>query len=568
MWLLSYTQILTLAVAGAGTEASAPVDVPDPIASRQTLFSIPFKVDRPVDPANRAAAVQLFVSTDRGASWSQSASAPPRQGQFLFRAAVDGEYWFGVRTLDRSNQLRPARIERPGLVVIVDTVPPKLALQARHGESGQITAQWQVAERHLDQNSLTLLYRSGPNLPWLNVATERQQPDAAASVWSGTVSWMPVSGPGPVEVRAEIADTAGNRDISYTQVTYDREPPALAESGPGNARPSSATSTGNTQYARGWLATNRRAPVSPSSDNSVSEDRSDGWHAASRARPSDTHSAARSRYGGADHSTHGSNESGIFFTERTIAAESNPPIRNEFTAPADSTFPAGDRHGLLPGQRSQMVNSKLFELGYDAQDSGHAGRAHVELWGTRDLGRTWRSYGVDRDGRSPILATVEEEGTYGFRITVSSGRDPVGLPPQAGDAPDMLITVDLTKPTARILSAEQTPYGGNGRITVRWDACDVKLAQRPVSLHYGAYPGGPWKPLAQDLDNTGQYEWLAERNTPRQIYLRLEVRDEAGNVGVAETARPITLTGTAPGEPFIRPVDESARALPKRYYLR
>ena len=566
MWLLSYTQILALVIAGAEAEPSGNTALPQPISSRQTYFSIPFQVNQPALPASEAAEVQLLVSTDRGETWSRYASVPPAQARFLFRAPRDGEYWFGVRTIDRSNQLRPAEIDGAELKVIVDTSPPKLTLQAQHCESGLVTARWQVAEQRLDRNSLTILYRSGPGLPWLRVATEREESDSAQSVWSGSVSWMPVSGPGPLEVRAEIADTAGNRDISYSQVIFDPKLNTLAASAGFQSVPD--TSTADPQYSHGRLAAAGQPPVSILGDESTGEESFDGWHAASGKLPSDTYGGTPARDGDSDSRMSDPVEHGTSSPARSIAAESNPPIRNEFATSFETKAPLGRHDDLLPQPRSRAVNSRLFELGYDVDAAGHASPARVELWGTRDEGRTWQSYGVDEDGRSPILATVKAEGTYGFRITISSSRDPIGQPPRPGDLADMMVTVDLTAPVARILSAEQAAYNPDGQITVRWDAADARLAQRPISLYYSVSPGGPWDPVAKDLENNGQYEWLAQRNLPDRIFLRLEVRDEAGNVGASETTEPTVLTDKRPAVNVIRRGDESARVSPKRYYWR
>ena len=49
---------------------------------------------------------------------------------------------------------------------------------------------------------------------------------------------------------------------------------------------------------------------------------------------------------------------------------------------------------------------------------------------------------------------VEEEGLYGFRLVLTNGAGVGGKPPRSGDAPDIWIYVDLTKPTARIVSVE------------------------------------------------------------------------------------------------------------------
>ena len=55
-------------------------------------------------------------------NWRQ---AEPQAGHFLFRAGVDGEYWFDVRTLDRCGQVRPQGPRTPKLIVIVDTFHPR-----------------------------------------------------------------------------------------------------------------------------------------------------------------------------------------------------------------------------------------------------------------------------------------------------------------------------------------------------------------------------------------------------------------------------------------------------------
>ena len=61
--------------------------------------------------------------------WDNWRQASPQKGFFLFKAGVDGEYWFDVRTLDRSGKrVRPQGPHVPHLIVIVDTLPPKVQL--------------------------------------------------------------------------------------------------------------------------------------------------------------------------------------------------------------------------------------------------------------------------------------------------------------------------------------------------------------------------------------------------------------------------------------------------------
>ena len=67
------------------------------------------------------------------------------------------------------------------------------------------------------------------------------------------------------------------------------------------------------------------------------------------------------------------------------------------------------------------------------------------------------------------------------------------------------------------------------------------LDARPIALSFGPGAGGPWTPIAAGLENTGSYRWRLDNRVPDRIYLRLEVRDEAGNVGTFETAEPVSL---------------------------
>ena len=184
-----------------------------------------------------------------------------------------------------------------------------------------------------------------------------------------------------------------------------------------------------------------------------------------------------------------------------------------------------------------MVNSRTFELEYDVDSVGPSGIGRVELWGTRDGGQTWRSFTVDSGKRSPLQVSVKEEGMYGFRVVVTNGAGLGGKPPVAGDQPDLTIGVDLTKPTARIISAKQGVDAEAGQLIISWQADDQMLAARPVSLSFSETRGGPWLPIAAGLENSGRYAWPIDNRTPAKIYLRLEVRDEAGNVGSARNDR-------------------------------
>ena len=207
-----------------------------------------------------------------------------------------------------------------------------------------------------------------------------------------------------------------------------------------------------------------------------------------------------------------------------------------------------------------MVNSRSFDLEYEVDGIGPSGIAKVELWGTRDGGHTWNSYGVDDDNRSPIRANVEGEGLYGFRIVVQSGSGLGSLPPRSGDAPDLWVMVDLTKPNVRLIDATVGEGPHSGELLIRWQASDAALAARPISLLFSDRPGGPWSIIAAGLENTGQYAWRPDSRVPDRIYLRIEARDEAGNTGTFEAAQVVTLDRVRPEGRIrgVRPTGDTA----------
>ena len=202
---------------------------------------------------------------------------------------------------------------------------------------------------------------------------------------------------------------------------------------------------------------------------------------------------------------------------------------------------------MTPAQSgARVVNSRTFDVQYDLESIGPWGVAKVELWGTHDGGRTWQSFGVDNDNRSPVRVTVPAAGVYGFRILVDGANGAAASPPRSGDKPELLVAVDLKPPTAELLSADIGEGNLTGHLVIRWAVADTNLEPRPISLFYGTLPNGPWSTIATGLENTGGYTWRLERHVPDRFYLRLEARDVAGNLATCQTPTPIMLNRPQP----------------------
>jgi hypothetical protein len=74
---------------------------------------------------------------------------------------------------------------------------------------------------------------------------------------------------------------------------------------------------------------------------------------------------------------------------------------------------------------------------------------------------------------------------------------------------------------------------------ITWVATDKNLGRSPITLSYAEQETGPWTPIAKDLENTGSYLWRMPTDIPYQFLVRVEAADRAGNIGNAETGKPV-----------------------------
>jgi hypothetical protein len=175
--------------------------------SKAPVFRIPFQTDA----AGRLKQIQLYVSTDRGKTWSPVVAATPDQRFFDFRATQDGLYWFAVRTIDLENKAYPQAIDsfRPGLKVMVDTQPPVVRLRALPSRDGEVGVEWDVRDENLLPTGVRLEYRMPGTIPWTPLVGELPA--------SGQRYWRPGTN-GAVDVRLAAEDRAGNVGEDKTTV--------------------------------------------------------------------------------------------------------------------------------------------------------------------------------------------------------------------------------------------------------------------------------------------------------------------------------------------------------------
>jgi len=194
---------------------------------------------------------------------------------------------------------------------------------------------------------------------------------------------------------------------------------------------------------------------------------------------------------------------------------------------------------------AQLLNTRRCVLSYAFDSVAPESVQRVEVFVTRDEGRTWVSLGEDPDRRSPVEVLLPEDGSYGFVVLVSTARQPAA-PPVAGEAADWCIEIDTLPPEVNLESVSTGTGEDTGLVSLRWSVRDKNLKPDAVELSWSASLDGPWQPIAKGLRAEGQYRWPAPREAGCRTFLKLEAADTAGNVGRFVTPQPITLEVAKP----------------------
>lgn len=491
----------------------------------QRDFDIPIRTD----PSRKAEIREmvLYVSTDQGKTWNKAAVTSPDQPAFQYNAPTDGLYYFSICVVDQQNRQDPADpYQAPvGQKILVDTLRPDVRLTAER-RNDEVLVRWDIVEPNPEPASLKLVYRpaDNPSSPWVPVPLSAGQ--------SGQTTFRP--GMGAVVVRMEVQDKAGNQGSAQQDVAAGQGGSALTTAYTPSGPP-------RTDYS-----------VVPTSPVTI-------FPQPARTEVQPVHAGGGSNIVTSS-AGQGPQASGMIASTGGVAH----PVAAPISSPGVTNVPRG------PLPPVQVTNSQRITLDYEVARLGPSGVGSVELYVSRDEGRTWLPGGSEKITAAPeqpgtlptmrrsLTVEVPDEGTYGFYLVVKNG---VGLgkpPPRSGEPPQMRVEVDRTPPQAKLWPLQPDPTRRDALVFI-WKAEDKNLGNSPVTLQWARQPGGPWETIgAPELPNTGRYVWQVPAGVPPQVYLRLAVRDMAGNVDFAETRDPqpvdlvepevkiLRLSGTSP----------------------
>ena len=537
--------LLCLVIAWAMVSSSQAAPAPNtlkPIYWKQRLFFVPYQVNKNTGSLDQISKVQLMLSRNGSAGWYPLQEANTNVRGFSYHAPADGQYWFSLRHINSKGQPWPSAQVTAQLHIVIDTVKPTLKLEGSLGQVGAVAVRFEATDANLNPQSMNLEARTADgNWTRLSPVPDVSQQDRLV----GHAEWSTPFGAKAIELRASISDHAGHQVQATSTVIVSGPSLKMPANNPSLQARQDASSPNNETVnpfqaasqmpAREWPA-NNQMPVDDVKQQSPVADSPPLRNPYTTASGSGASNKIPAQFAGDQFASAPGllNESGQ-------TANASAGNATEWNSPSVSSLDSSESAAGI-----RTVNSRTFEVEYDLESVGPWGVSKVELWGTHDNGQTWQSYGSDPDNRSPIRATVEGQGLYGFRILVDGANGLRAAPPRSGDQPELMVAVDLQSPVVQLQSATLGQGNFAGHLQIVWQATDANLEPRPIGLFYSAYPNGPWTTIASGLENTGSYIWRLGRQVPDQFFVRLEARDIAGNVATHQLSSPVTLSRPQP----------------------
>ncbi len=474
------------------------------VYSAERGFRIPFNASE--EAKKWLQEVQLWVSTDQGESWGKGPAdrAGGDRSYFIFRAPSDGEYWFAVRSIGIDGKVSPPRdaAVEPGMKVVVDSTPPSLIVEPLERRGSMASVRWEARDEHLKSKTLYIEYQVEGVREWRRVPIRRLSSSGQQTWDAGTAE--------PIRVRAGVSDEAGNKqdvEIRLPDGSSANPAPAVLTPDESNDPPPIHSADGN------------------STDASQDEE-ADDPQSSRKIR------SASSRLPADDE-------------RETDDRNSNPTVAEDPGETSKPRTPSG-----RAGGQTLRVSSSRFPLKYNVEDAGPSGPALVELWVTRDNGRSWTRLDEDADRTSPYDVDLGGEGTYGLSLVVRSASGLGDMPPAPGDRPQIWVEVDSTPPIVQLDQPRPGTGANAGKLVITWNAEDQHLAPRSVQLSYKTdQRDSTWKPITNErIDNTGRFVWNVPARVPDRLYVRVDVYDAVGNRGSADTTGggPIVLDRVRP----------------------
>jgi len=478
---------------------------------------------------------RLFVSRDQGQTWEMVQAIPPTQDEFTFTAKADGLYYINMQLVFVKGPAEPVDVScvPPAQKLVIDSTAPIVRITSATRSGDEIAAEWTVEDKFPNDASTKIFYRAlaGTEADW-QAAPEGSVAKRSAKFKSQIA--------GPVVVQIVTMDLAGNvgranKEVGETGTLGSMTAP------PVTPNPVVPVAKMNDPLPPPSLPGNFEPMVPPAIAPTPVEPMftpPPTIQPAVLPTPPD-----------------------VF---KPIAQGSGTtPITLPPASPAPASTPV-----LAEATTATLTKSPKFDLNYQL-DGGPSGISKIDLYVTRDDGRTWVRWSTHAGTETPLRVLLdtkfnqEVEGDYGLRLVPVSGAGLSDAAPVSGTAPELKVHVDLTAPMIKVFQPTADPVNRQA-LVLHWEATDKNFGKEPLGIEYSENPNGPWKSVAAGNDavvpvaggganpiirlaNTGTYSWVPPTTLSQpKVYLRFTAWDLAGNKSEVTTPNPILVDLTKP----------------------
>jgi hypothetical protein len=527
----------------------------------------------------------LYASTDQGRTWSLVAQPiTADKDHFAFYAPGDGNYWLRVVEVHRNGAQVPddrgIKTGPPNMKLVIDTVKPIIKSFQVQRLDDDVYVSWELQEDNLDPNGMRLEFQTK------NALIDQWKAIPIQAALQGHARFNPGTKQ-PLSLRLTVRDLAKNESWSLKELAGTLMPANFSTAqdpavGPVLPQEIVVQPEGPKPYiapmpppvaieitmpkAQIEITTPRTQFGGPGGvvlPPPLPKERVGEKVVADSTLPPPPPTKAPQPLGGI-----GAPAGGFPSVGGVQAPPHEAPIDVKTIA-----NPASARR--LPPIKH--VNEHQIMLEYELKRVGPSGIGGIEVWLTKDDGLTWEPFAVDPDVQSGTVTRRQQrkfdmrdagdrpfpDGIYGLSLVVKS-RAGIGRKPRPGDVPEIRIEIDTKLPDAQLFMPVADPQNPD-QILLKWNAFDKNLADRPINLEYAERLDGEWLPIQLNMENTGRYatervgreqfvkgsvtgdySWKVPPNTPLQVYLRMRVRDRAGNERIIVTERPQFVDLTEP----------------------
>lgn len=160
------------------------------------------------------------------------------------------------------------------------------------------------------------------------------------------------------------------------------------------------------------------------------------------------------------------------------------------------------------------------------------------------------SYTIDCNQTPTQNLTFTLSGIEGHRVLRLWAIDKAGN--RSNISSDVDVFYDITPPVLALNTPqEDEALGGGQNYTIIYTLMEHNPTTHPITLEYSANNGSSWSVVAENIANTGSFNWSIPSIDSDQVLLRIAAQDLAGNSNSVQSASAFIVDSTIPTTPNV-----------------